>query len=327
MHLFLHRLVADFSMPADAAARLWRLSGLHEPSPELGKTLERGLAVVATLLLGVGLVFWVAANWQEQTRQFKFFLLQGLLAGSFVAALAWQRARTPLLLLVMLAMGGLLAFVGQTYQTGADPWQLFAAWAALSLLCAVAGRSEVLWSLWVLIAGLGIALWSGDRLFDPLGNAFSHLWRRPYLHYVTPVLWALLVLAMLVVNWRLDPEGKKRPYALVTAVLLALSAWVAYGTWGLFSRDLAPYFFNSLLVGATAFFAYNARPRQFTVLALSTLALDVLFLSGAFKLLFLHGSSHDTLGGIFMFGALAAACVGLTGSWLYKLQSAEKNHE
>ncbi|MES2945158.1 MAG: DUF2157 domain-containing protein [Pseudomonadota bacterium] len=328
MHLFLHRLIADFSLPADAAARLWRLSGLHEPGPALGKTLERGLAVVATLLLGVGLVFWVAANWQDQTRQFKFLLLQGLLAGSFVAALLWQRARMPLLLLVMLAMGGMLAFVGQTYQTGADPWQLFAVWAGLALLCVVAGRSDVLWSFWVLIAGLGIALWSGDRLFDPLGDALSHLWRHRYLHYITPVLWALLVLAMLVVNWRMPgPDGKKSPYALVMAVLLALCAWVTYGSWGLFSRDFASYFFNSALVGVTAFLAYAANPRHFTVLALSTLALDVLFLSGAFKVLFLHGSSHDTLGGIFMFGALAAACVGLTGSWLYKLQSAEKTHE
>lgn len=328
MHPFLHRLIADFSLPADASARLWRLSGLHDPSPALGKTLERGLAVVATLLLGAGIVFWVAANWQDQTRQFKFLLLQGLLAGSFVAALVLPRARTALLLLVMLALGGLLAFVGQTYQTGADPWQLFAAWAALSLLCVVAGRSDVLWSFWVVIAGAGIALWSGDRLFNPIGDAFSHLWRRRYLQYLTPMLWALLALAMLLVNWRLPgADGKKSPSALVTAVFLALCAWVTYGAWGLFDRDNSAYFFNSALVGVTALLAYAAKPRHFTVLALSTLALDVLFLSGAFKVMFLHGSAYDTLGSIFMFGALAAACVGLTGSWLYKLQSAEKNHE
>lgn len=328
MHLFLHRLIADCSLPANAAARLWRLSGLHEPSPALGKTLERGLAVVATLLLGAGLVFWVAANWQDQTRQFKFLLLQGLLAGSFLAALLWQRARTPLLLLVMLALGGLLAFVGQTYQTGADPWQLFAAWAALGLLCVVAGRSDVLWSFWVLIAGLGIALWSGDRLFDPVGEAFSHLWHHRYLHYATPVLWAVLVLAMLGVNWRLPgPDGQKSPYALVTAVLLALCAWVTYGAWGLFDRHYSAYFFNSALVGVTAGLAYTATPRHLTVLALSTLALDVLFLSGVFKVLFLHGRVSSTLGGIFLFGLLAAACVGLTGAWLYRLQTAEKTHE
>ena len=327
MHAFLHRLIADFSLPPGAALRLWQLSRLNEPSPTFGKTLARGLAVVATLLLGVGLVFWVAANWQDQTRQFKFLALQALLAGSFVAALVWQRARTALLLLVMLTMGGLLAFVGQTYQTGADPWQLFAVWAGLALLCVLAARSDVLWSVWVVVAGLGIALWSGDRLLDPLGNAFNHLWQRRYLDYVTPMLWALLALAMLAVNrWLPGAKGKKSPCALIVAVLLALCAWVTYGTWGLFGGNNEGYFFNTALAGVTAVLAYTAKPRHFTALALSTLALDVLLLGGAFKVLFLHESAVDTLGGIFMFGALAAVCVGLTGSWLYKLQSAEKTH-
>ena len=41
--------------------------------------------------------------------------------------------RAPLALLVFLITGGLFASIGQTYQTGADPWQLFALWAALGL--------------------------------------------------------------------------------------------------------------------------------------------------------------------------------------------------
>ena len=329
MHQFLHRLIADFSLSASAAARLWELSGLHQPSPALGKVLDRGLAVVAALLLGVGLVFWTAANWQDQTRQFKFLLLQAVLACSFAGALLWPRARVAMLLLVMLALGGLLAFVGQTYQTGADPWQLFAAWAGLALLCVVAGRSDLLWSFWVLIAGLGIALWSADRLFDPVGSALGHLWQSRYLTYTTPVLWALLVLFMGVVNWRLPGiDGKKSPYALFTAGLLALCAWVTYGTSGLFAGDLFSYFFNSALVGMTAYLAflgYSAKPRRVAALAVSMLALDILFLTGVFKVLFLRDGSQDTFGSIFMFGALAAICIGLTGSWLNRLQSREKN--
>ena len=328
MHSFLYRLIASFSMPPDAVMRLWRLSGLHQPSPALGKLVERTLAVVATLLLGVGLVFWVAANWQEQTRQFKFLLLQALLAGSFVAALILPRARTALLLLVMLAMGGLLAFVGQTYQTGADPWQLFAVWAGLALLAVLAARSDVLWSFWVLIVGLGIAFWSGDRLLDPFGDGLDHLFHRRYLQYLTPLLWALLVLAMCGVNWRLPgPDGEKSPYALTLAVFLALGAWVTYGIFSVLAQNNPMYFFNVVLVAATAALAYFARPRRFRELALACLALDGLFLGGAFKVLFINDRSSDMLGGVFMFGLLAAGCVGLTGAWLYKLQSAEKTHE
>jgi uncharacterized membrane protein len=56
MHELIHRLIAGFALP-----------------------------------LGTGLILWVAANWQAQTRQFKFLLLQALL------------------LLATLALGGLLA--------------------------------------------------------------------------------------------------------------------------------------------------------------------------------------------------------------------------
>jgi uncharacterized membrane protein len=327
MHAFLHRLIADFSLSPSASVRLWQLSGLHDPSPALGKALQRSLAVVATLLLGAGIVFWVAANWQDQTRQFKFLALQGLLAGSFVAAMVLQRARLALLLLVMLALGGLLAFVGQTYQTGADPWQLFAAWAALALLCVVAARSDLLWSFWVLIAGMGIALWSGDQLLDPIGNAFSSLWKSRLMDFTTPLLWAVLVLVMAAVNWQLPRvEGKKTTWALTTAVLLALCAWVTYGMWSVFGGRTQLYVFSIALVVVTGALAYAARARHFAALAMATLALDVLLLSGVFKILFLGEKSIDTLGGIFLFGALAAACVGLTGAWLYKLQGMEKKH-
>ena len=102
---------------------------------------------------------------------------------------------------------------------------------------------------------------------------------------------------------------------------------MTYGVFGVVGENNEMYFFNTALVVATAAMAYFAKPRHFRELALATLALDVLFLGGVFKMLFLHDNAVDTLGGIFMFGALSAGCIGLTGAWLYKLQSAEKTHE
>jgi uncharacterized membrane protein len=196
MHDLLHRLVNEFSLPADKINRLWQLSKLHEPSPQLGKFTERGLGAVAALLVGAGLIFWIAANWQEQSRQFKFFLIQAVLVASVVGALVWPRGRNGLLLLATLALGGLLAFIGQTYQTGADPWQLFAAWGALALLWMVAARSDMLWAVWVLIVGMGIALWSGEQLLNPI----SHLGRSWAKNAITPSLWALLVLTVALIS-------------------------------------------------------------------------------------------------------------------------------
>src|SRR5690606_8361253 len=62
-------------------------------------------------------------------------------------------------LLACVLLGALLALVGQTYQTGADPWQLFALWALLMLPWVAAGRSVVLCLLWVLVSNVVVMLW------------------------------------------------------------------------------------------------------------------------------------------------------------------------
>ncbi len=323
MHELIHRLVAEFSLTPDKTTRLWQLSKRHAPSPALGQHTERGLGGLAGLLLGLGVIFWVAANWQDQTRQFKFLLIQAVLLVSVVGALAWPRGRTALLLLATLALGGLLAFIGQTYQTGADPWQLFAAWAGLGLLWVVAARSDVLWTLWVLIVGTGIALWSGHQF-----SVFGRWSWRDYSRYLAPMLWALLVLVIALVSRLSLParNGKAHGhYAFFTAMLLALSAWCTYGLWNLFSDQAWLFVLNAALASGAAALAYVTRPRPIAVLAMSLLALNVLFLGLVAKLLFSDGGSRDYTGQIFLFGLIAAATVGVTGTWTYKMQRLEQN--
>jgi uncharacterized membrane protein len=326
MHELLHRLVARFTLSPAQSTRLWQLSGLHAPSAELARQTERGLGAVAALLLGAGLIFWVAANWQDQTRQFKFYLIQAVLAASLALALAWPRGRTALLLLSTLALGGLLAFIGQTYQTGADPWQLFAAWGALALLWMLAARSDGLWALWVLIVGSGIGLWSGDQMFNPGSILWGH---RGIYSVLTPALWALLVLVIaLVARMNLVVPAGQVPGRLSfrLAVLGALSAWCTYGLWALFSKQLSSLFLvNALFVVGAGAIAWVTKPRDITVLAMVVLALDVLFLGCVLKLLFFSGGSKsDYIGLTFMFACIAAATVGISGTWVYKLQRAEQ---
>ena len=57
-------------------------------------------------------------------------------------------------------VGGLLALIGQTYQTGADPWQLFALWALLALPWCLGARSDMLWAPWALVAMTACVLWA-----------------------------------------------------------------------------------------------------------------------------------------------------------------------
>ena len=94
MHALIHQLARRFALDDGRTQRLWALSGLHRRPDALATHLHRGLAVLAALLLGAGLIFWVAANWQDQTRAFKLHLLEGAVLASAGAALLWPRGRT-----------------------------------------------------------------------------------------------------------------------------------------------------------------------------------------------------------------------------------------
>ncbi|MGP1681686.1 MAG: DUF2157 domain-containing protein [Giesbergeria sp.] len=321
MHATVHEWVQRFALDGRGAQRLWQLSGAHEQPAGLGHTLERGLALLAALLLGTGLIFWVAANWQDQTRAFKLGLLEGTVLLGALAALPFPRMRTAALLLATLALGALLAFVGQTYQTGADAWQLFATWAALALVWALVARSDGLWAVWLLIVGLAIALWSGDTLFNPLASLLN--WRSSSRSWLTSLLWVAVVALPLALP-RLGVPAPAR-IASRMAAAMALSAWVTIGIWGLFGlfrREQPELFGLSLVLAAgTLAVALARRPRDFVVLAMAVLALNVFAIAGFARLLFERSGSG--VGEAMLLTLLAAACVGMSGAWLYRLQRSE----
>lgn len=87
-------------------------------------------------------------------------LLGGFFAVMCVGALLRPAARVPLALVALLATGGLFAFFGQTYQTGADPWQLFAWWSALTMPLCLGVRHDALWAAWAIVTMTALKLWS-----------------------------------------------------------------------------------------------------------------------------------------------------------------------
>ena len=159
LRLGLSEIAAAHRLDAEATRRLEDLAGLHAEPAGLATWLPRGVAVLAAALGGLGIVFWIAANWETLGRFGRFALLQAFVVAMCAGALWKPAARAPLGLLALLAIGALFAYFGQTYQTGADPWQLFAVWAALALPLCLAARSDVLWAPWALIVMTGISLW------------------------------------------------------------------------------------------------------------------------------------------------------------------------
>ena len=135
--------------------------------------LAWGLAV---LLLASGLVTWVAANWANWGHVTKFALAQAaVLIPAGLAVLFRRRTGgwghdlgVPAALtgLAAVATGGLLALIGQTYQTGADPWQLFALWTVLIIPWVFTVRSVFLSVLWMVLINTALYLWIDATRLD-----------------------------------------------------------------------------------------------------------------------------------------------------------------
>ncbi len=315
LRLALHELEAAHGLDEGASRRLQALAGLGDEPRALKRWLPLGLAVLAAALLGLGLIFWIAANWETLGRFGRFAVLQGAIVAMGIGALARPAWRAPLALVVLLATGALFAYFGQTYQTGADPWQLFALWAALALPLALAVRSDLLWAPWTLVAFVAIALWIHAHT--------GHRWRVGPDDLAVHLLgWAAagaIVLAMSALARRLTGAGV---WALRTAVTLAVVVITSTALAGLFSRSVATHYGFGLLVLAALAAAFVPR-RSFDVFALSAVALglNTLAVAGLGRLLF-ENAHGDPIGRLFLLGALAAGMLAASVNGVLRLARA-----
>jgi uncharacterized membrane protein len=159
--------------------------------------------------VGAGVLFFVAANWQDYGVFGRFALLQGALLVA-VAVTLWrpppQRLGQAALLLAAMLAGALLALFGQSYQTGADVHELFFAWALLALPFALAAASGALWALWWGILNVALALLCG--------------WLGPQ-HFV----------CQFVAGWGLDRSGLLMLPCVLNLVAAAAFVWLQRSRW------------------------------------------------------------------------------------------------
>lgn len=132
------------------AARGWRVF------------LDRLLLWSGAVALAASVIFFVAHNWSDLGKLVKFGLVALLVALAVIGY--WRLGADRLsgkaaLLVAAILLGALLALFGQTYQTGADTWQLFATWAALILPWVLMGRFAGLWILFIAIVDVAIAFY------------------------------------------------------------------------------------------------------------------------------------------------------------------------
>lgn len=301
----LYELTARHGLDTTHVKRLRELAGIDAEPASLSKWLPRGVAVLAAALGGFGLILWIAANWETFGRFGRFALLQGLVVIAGVGALARPQARAALGLVALLGIGGLFAYFGQTYQSGADPWQLFALWAALALPLCLGVRSDVLWAPWALVAMTGISLWTYAHL--------DHRWNVSSddltIHLRAWCAALLLVAALGAPARRITGAGD---WSLRLALTLTVAMFSATALGGLFSHEVTAHYALSLAVLAAAAGMLSSR-QFFDIYGLSAIALglNILLIAGLWRLLFdVHG--NDWIGPLLFIGLAAAALLAAT---------------
>ncbi|MEZ2741449.1 GDYXXLXY domain-containing protein [Paenalcaligenes hominis] len=192
--------------------------------PSWSQFLQRSAMIVATLLLGSALIMAVAANWLSWPKAGRVALLE-ITVAVFVLSAGWLAWRRPepyrsayslsslIHVLAAISVGGLLALIGQSYQTGADPWQLFALWALLLVPWAFG-----LGSLFIILL---VMLLTNLALFLYMDETYGLNWYRWYAVHWVGFFFVLLNLFWLGVSRIFSPRMDD-PHQLIFRLSLLL---------------------------------------------------------------------------------------------------------
>lgn len=183
---------------------------------------QRLLLSGAVILAASALIFFFAHNWPLMHYLSKLLLaaVVVLIAGMIATFTPYQsQLQKAALLGTALSTGALLALIGQIYQTGADIWQLFAAWAALITPLVLLSKSRLSYLLWFALIELALLRYL-DLSFLRWLTSFSN--STLIILAVNFVLWAT--------SWWLLPRlGVKQRQHLHAITMLALVIPTTYG--------------------------------------------------------------------------------------------------
>jgi uncharacterized membrane protein len=283
--------------------------------------LDRVLLWMGSVMLASAAIFFFAFNWDQMGRLAKIGLVEAFLVAALVLLwrLGLERAsgKATLFAAALLA-SGLLALIGQIYQTGADPWELFAVWAAAILPWALVARLAPLWVLWLALLNLAASLYYATFgiLFGVLFAPERLAWMLFSLNTAALVVWegcAFAGLAWLRERWSVR---------IVATASGAFATWLALhgifegrgssGLWGL------PAW---LLWLGGIYAVYRHRVRDVYVLAggvLSVIVVITCFMGKQTKL-------NDA--GAFLFIGLVIIGLSAAGGWWLKNVVNEQDRE
>lgn len=280
-----------------------------------------------------GIVFFIAANWSEMHRFVRMALVGVIVAATGIGALARgldTRLGRVLLLSCGIAIGPMLAVFGQTYQTGAELWELFRVWTVLLILLAIPGKQAGLWFLAWLSGNVFVMLWLGRNMTEPLEA----------LGMFTTLPECLLALAIAITTWEWGAwrfrhnssyawlQSRWLPRLLFFDLACRVTGYLMYALfnrylWGGLPEFFLPHIFLipplAVVMACASWYWYRKRTQDLFMLAVVLGSLAVLFVSFLIKIEFLFTGD---IGAVFAWGLLITGLTAGLGKVLLLLQHA-----
>lgn len=297
---------------SDAADTALRVAGVT-PSPQDWRRFFDQLTLwLGAVFCGLAVIFFFAYNWQAMGRFAKFGMVEALIVAAL--ALCWRldlarAAGKAALLVAAMLTGALLALVGQTYQTGADTYQLFLVWAICIVPWVLLGRFSALWLFWLVLLNLSAYLYyrTFGGWFGILFDFEKVLWAAFAINTLALVIWESV--AHMGVDW-LRERWSPRVLAVASgSVITWLALWAIFDSRTAVAGTLLVY---GLWLGAVYFY-YRHKMIDLFVLAGGVLS-AVIVICALLSELMLRGRGEA---GAFLFiGMVVLGLSSAGGIWL-----------
>jgi|HigsolmetaAR203D_1030402.scaffolds.fasta_scaffold00358_11 uncharacterized membrane protein len=295
----LDAFAARYKLSHEAVEATFEIARARPSKQETLAFLASLLRIAGLLAISVSVVFFIAANWQGLQVFGRFALIELLLVAAMVVA--WWRP-PPLhvgrgaLFFAFVMTGVLLALVGQTYQTGADVYELFLMWAVLGTPLVFAAHWSVTWAAWLLVLNLALGLFCA---MQPANGLFWMLLPGGSIHSASLLLVPMMVDLAL---WALCESLAETRWASIVPRWLArlvLALALAYATWAgvlaiIAEKAAERAFVLVFVLIALAGIARYAIRRRADVFPLAAIAASLVVLTSYALAEVVHGSGTKT---------------------------------
>lgn len=332
-HASVDELAAALALDEVACERAFELAQIGPDRRDWRRWLDRFLAAAGALLIVAGIAAFFAWNWADLHRMAKFALIEtGIVAA---VLLAWRlglgsTAGRAALFAGAFLVGVLLAVFGQVYQTGADPYALFVAWAVLILPWVLVGRQAGLTLLFVVLLDLALILYWVQVLHPPDGWWMLAQLMGPLVWLGSAVIdsglagWLFALNAAALVLWELAASlrvawlrGRTGPRVLALIAFYTVLAPTLLLIFAASAEErvkislLSPLLFTAALAACLWYYQYRKRD----LFMLTTGVFGAILVVMAFTIRHLYDSFESLL----LLAVLLVALVGGAAQWLRRV--------